>query len=131
MNRLFAAAAVVPLSFLSSAPAPTWTPLDKAEIAAAHPCLVTANPKLKIVAICAGKKRIDTGIRIAGEKAGADVPADLPTYYDPGKHAWAITGETTLQQVAPYAPWHETVYVLTQEQLDQYVRAHGGKAEGK
>ena len=130
MNRLFAAAVVAPLSVLSSAPAPTWTPLDKSEIAAAHPCFVTGHDHdTTILAICAGKKRIDTGIRISNDHMGTDVDPKLPLS-DSARHL-DITAETILQQVPPRSPWHETIYVLTQEQLDQYVRAHGGKAEGK
>src|ERR1700674_3057505 len=40
-----------------------WGPLSAEEIANAHPCALKASQYL-IVAICAGAKRIDTGIRM-------------------------------------------------------------------
>ena len=113
MNRLFAAAVVAPLSVLSSAPAPTFTPLDKSEIAEAHPCFVTGHDHdTTILAICAGKKRIDTGIRISNDHMGTDVDPKLPLS-DSARHS------------------DITIYVLTEEQIDQMIRAIVGKAEGK
>ena len=116
---------------------PQWSPLAAAEIADAHPCFVgvpALGGDLKIVAICAGGKRIDTGFRVSAGKAGAEIDPKLP---DVGGYNLTPNAATTFSAVVEFAlsqpvtsggpPWTEAYYLLTQEQLDQYVRVTGGK----
>lgn len=108
-------------------------PLTKDEISDAKLCMVGT-----MLSICAGDKKIATGIMINNQMAMTPLPdwfkkdagapiLIMPTGQNESKADYLFIEESLFKQTIPNTPYSKAIYILDGEQLDQlinYARAH-------
>ena len=106
-------------------PAEPWAPLSDEEIADAHTCMMDT-----MLAICAGEKRIATGLIIASRLHGKSLSRTAPVngyrffpMTTPNTNSWSVDAQITFYQKATdtQQEWNQSYYVINDQQLARII----------